>query len=585
MAGAPHLAAFIDAAIYFIGAEDQGDSANTPANDLLREIYSLAGMSGCSWCAIFIAACAEKAGIGNVLIAKHSGAGWIQEDTVLSYGGEWIEGPYMNGGVAVTPHPGDIISFTYDPQYSGYGHASHVGIVEKVEDGKVCTIEGNTSNCCARREYALDCNTINMYVRPDWAAVGDDVDSYLRGLGQYTTGPLYQNRNDRHDMTLREVGYLDGNYKLTNKKTGIAISVINYTTALGDIYDKFAPATSSTSVPRVDTSQLSGQIKIVMDILLRVGYSASGASAITACLYLISKIDTKYSHKLSDATYAYGIYGWYGDTHKRMKQRVGLQWNTNLSGQLQFLLDDLATNYAGLAQVIKLSELSESEAQTSAQSFLALYDTESNGENYRKTIGNTELVKTHAKDIYNKLIITKGNILGNVTDVIKDIDGNVLNAKYSTSVPSYVNQTGIIDDYTSYSYWYHGWGSGTVQRELADIWAYQGCPCDKGVATIDGYYLIAVRPKFGRVGDVVVVELEGGIYFSAIIADEKGEDAESEWGHVKGNGISIIEWQRIVTYNGEVLTEGASASLVDGLGFDDWLGKDIVNITNYGSFL
>ena len=35
------------------------------------------------------------------------------------------------------------------------GLSDHVGIVEKVENGRVYTIEGNTSDSCARRSYSL----------------------------------------------------------------------------------------------------------------------------------------------------------------------------------------------------------------------------------------------------------------------------------------------------------------------------------------------------------------------------------------------------------------------------------------------
>jgi hypothetical protein len=94
---------------------------------------------------------------------------------------------------------------------------------------------------------------------------------------------------------------------------------------------------------------------------------------------------------------------------------------------------------------------------------------------------------------------------------------------------------------------------------------------------------VAVRPKFGSCGDVLVVTLEGGDSFAAIICDEKGEDAGSEWGHDKGYGISIIEWERIVTFEGKVQTEGG-ASLVDGHDFDDWLRKKVLTITNYGKY-
>ena len=35
------------------------------------------------------------------------------------------------------------------------GLADHTGIVEKVENGKVYTVEGNTGDSCAERQYAI----------------------------------------------------------------------------------------------------------------------------------------------------------------------------------------------------------------------------------------------------------------------------------------------------------------------------------------------------------------------------------------------------------------------------------------------
>lgn len=64
------------------------------------------------------------------------------------------------------PQPGDQIFFTYQP-----GEISHTGIVEKVENGTVTTIEGNTSDMVARRSYALSDSRIAGYGRPDWSLV------------------------------------------------------------------------------------------------------------------------------------------------------------------------------------------------------------------------------------------------------------------------------------------------------------------------------------------------------------------------------------------------------------------------------
>ena len=61
------------------------------------------------------------------------------------------------------PEPGDQIFFSYSP-----GEYSHTGIVESVENGKVNTIEGNTSDMVARRSYAIGASSIAGYGRPKW---------------------------------------------------------------------------------------------------------------------------------------------------------------------------------------------------------------------------------------------------------------------------------------------------------------------------------------------------------------------------------------------------------------------------------
>ena len=69
------------------------------------------------------------------------------------------------GAFYSVPEPGDQIFF-----YSG-GAINHIGIVEDVSDGKVITIEGNTSDMVARRSYNLSNGSIAGYGRPDWSVV------------------------------------------------------------------------------------------------------------------------------------------------------------------------------------------------------------------------------------------------------------------------------------------------------------------------------------------------------------------------------------------------------------------------------
>ena len=48
-----------------------------------------------------------------------------------------------------TPREGDIIFFDWDSD----GLVNHVGIVKKVKDGKIHTIEGNSGDACKKLEY------------------------------------------------------------------------------------------------------------------------------------------------------------------------------------------------------------------------------------------------------------------------------------------------------------------------------------------------------------------------------------------------------------------------------------------------
>ena len=106
------------------------------------------------WCACFVSWCADQCGyIDSEIIPKHAacqdGANWFQAH------GQWKSRDYI-------PSPGDIIYF----DWNGDGHTEHVGIVEKVENGTVYTVEGNASNTCARRNYMVESSDIYGYGIP-----------------------------------------------------------------------------------------------------------------------------------------------------------------------------------------------------------------------------------------------------------------------------------------------------------------------------------------------------------------------------------------------------------------------------------
>ena len=141
--------------LYGIGASD--DAIVTVA---LSQIGNVGGQpywswygfdSRVAWCACFVSWCANECGyIDAGIIPKFAGCingvNWFKER------GQWA-------GNDIQPTPGMIIFFDWDSPdgLSGPqdGLSDHVGIVEKVENGRVYTIEGNTSDSCRERSYPL----------------------------------------------------------------------------------------------------------------------------------------------------------------------------------------------------------------------------------------------------------------------------------------------------------------------------------------------------------------------------------------------------------------------------------------------
>ena len=99
------------------------------------------------WCACFVSWCANECGyIENGIVPKYAycptGADWFKDR------GQWAERD-------ITPEPGMIIFFDWARGGRQDGETDHTGIVEKVENGRVYTIEGNSGNACRERSYPL----------------------------------------------------------------------------------------------------------------------------------------------------------------------------------------------------------------------------------------------------------------------------------------------------------------------------------------------------------------------------------------------------------------------------------------------
>ncbi len=149
---------------------------------------------GAAWCAAFIVWCARQAGIDNSIIRN---TGWATADDLgVTYRGRPAD---RSSGIDYTPQRGDIIIFdwssngyTYKSPASNYG--DHVGIVEKVENGYVYTIEGNSSGAVRRRSYPLSSGNIKGYGVPNYKNTVDqkywlDLNSMIGNTVHYDSSP------------------------------------------------------------------------------------------------------------------------------------------------------------------------------------------------------------------------------------------------------------------------------------------------------------------------------------------------------------------------------------------------------------
>jgi len=113
------------------------------------------------WCACFVSWCANECG--------YLDAGVIPRTAGCISGSDWFKDRGLWRDNSYEPRPGDIIYFDWDNKGSSGpqdGLADHVGIMEKVENGLVYTVEGNSGDSCRENRYAIGHYEIYGYGTP-----------------------------------------------------------------------------------------------------------------------------------------------------------------------------------------------------------------------------------------------------------------------------------------------------------------------------------------------------------------------------------------------------------------------------------
>lgn len=634
--GSNNKQAFIQNAINFVGLKE--------ADNSYREIFNRAGIYQdyyYAWCAAFVSACAKLAGISSI-IPPNTWAYGIG-DGIFQAGGKSIPGQASSWHCDVTPAVGDTVHFGSGgavdangfPTANGSGTVSHVGIVVAVDSAnrKFTTIEGNSSDAVQQNTYSFGCSRIYYCARPNWAAVGGFSEPViLTPNGDASTDPMSSSTgymlsnanssplngitvyrdvrngtpNDRHDMTIREIGYFSNDSKFVTEETPITISAINYTTLLGNLYDQFA-----TYYPygyNSNTDRLSGNIKVCVDFFIGKGLSPAAASGITACLYVLSGIGTNHNGG--------GICDWQGKYRYQMHNRLGRDWHLNLSGQLDFLWTDLTSNYDSMLQLLINMPVTDSGARQAANRFMVSYRYTDQPQDIDTEISRSTRAQNIAVEWFNHISITTivpegasvstpesitipigGDHLatanmdldyaGGVSDPLIE-DTAILPSPQAGMVYSFAQcpypQNGIDTNFTSYSYWADRFNRSSPQYKLAQIWKNQyNMSCNRGIAMITGYYLAAVTSTFGTVGDAIQVNLVDGQKILIIIADIKSPSDSNycQWGHLQGGKVNVVEWEIVKVQDGHaVMSNSNTAGYPPDI--SDWRGVAVESIKHIG---
>lgn len=532
------------------------------------------------WCCAFAMACAKTVGglLNTVIPLTYSCttlAGYGRDN---KFGSKFIKGP--RNGNNIKPQPGDLILFNWENSGSIYD-SDHVGIVYAVKDTIIYTIEGNTgtydryTSRVKRKEYSYTSRVINGYFRPDWSKVGGSLKD-LGSFGLDIIQELYHIKNTRLDSSIREVGYIRSN-KPSIESTSIRLSVINYTDMLSLIY---ANLTGNFSKSDIIINGVDNTVcRACIEYFLNKGLNAAAACGICGNIEHESGFRTdiiEYGYTFANG--GVGLCQWTNyprnaSTGRKtdMVKMAGDNWRNNLTGQLEYLWYELNHIYTNVLKHLKSVTNTESGAKSAADYFVRKFEVPAN-------IDSTSKIRQEsAANLFKKIIIR----LPSVPGASGLFTQSALKGGTEIIVPSYVRQRGIWDCYTNYSYWLNRWNRSSIQYQIAQIWKRLGMKSSRNIAVIDNYFLIAVKPIYGRVGDILTIYLSDGIFFNAIMADakgnENGDSGYAQYGHGANGNVNIIEFE--ATGNTNSPYTGNNRDLTG------WAGKTVKRVINRGSYL
>ena len=344
---------------------------------------------GHPWCAAFVWTCAKLAGIGKKLIPYTYSARYMGKMTYENLHGQRFMSPAYGGSRSFNPRRGDLIFFRWSPMPGAeWWVANHVGIVVSTTGDTVNTIEGNRggsgnnySSTISERHYSKYWDKIVYYVRPAWTAddysgSGDDNDT----TPWDDTAPVVNNPawnhiplNTRNDMTVRDVGYVTAG-TLSTIPSDISLSVVNYTSGISKLISATGILPSYPASGEYNIDRLAPVPRAIAQQLILNGFTLGAAIGILGNIQRESNFQPEVINPNGGAS---GLCQWFGDRCASMKQFVGSDWRTDVSGQIGFLIYEV-TNVPffrrKLYEFLRTCPNSLAGAQSAADTFFHWYE-------------------------------------------------------------------------------------------------------------------------------------------------------------------------------------------------------------------
>ena len=491
---------------------------------------------------------------------------------VDSGAGTFIPGPIY--GKQPTPKVGDIVLVRKNETkfYSSKTDCDLLYIVVETEKTKVTSVGIDSSNSIRKYTCGTDSKYVVGYYRPKWEKLDN---STSQTIGYSSAGKLYDTENTSKDATVREVCYLDSKCQPSMSKGEVKLSVVNYTTLLAAFVDDLlVPSALSGNIGTdVNVDGITdSNARIVIEYLISKGLNAAAACGVAGNISHESGFRANaMGDYVGGVPTSFGICQWHYGRGEAMKTMAGAGWKNNLTGQLDYLWYELQNSYKYVLTTLLAVPNTDAGVRQAADTFVRKFEIPANLDSESQSRQATAL------EFWNKISIQMTTSASGSSTVVagKPLSGTTI------EIPSWIVQDGLSNIYTNYSYFFSRWAKSSYQRKVADLWAARGKKSNRNIATIDGYYLIATKPKFGKCGDKVSVILKDGTMFNAILADIKGAEngtgGAADYGHNSSGKINIIEWEGV--------GGAGSVYLPNPIDLTGWQGKGVAKIINGGSIL